>query len=359
MKVYKTAGIVISVVLICAISWIWFFSKTEAGLEPNDISAEEENTPSMTMVEKEKSFVSPAEVSLTADSAGEVEASETDEALHQAVIVARLNELFANRIDHVGVQLQAIEKLIRYLKKIYPEDWREHVFDYLNLAFPEQATAMYHNFLTLMDYKQWVADNYMLMMRMKTAERSAFLWEKRRQFFGDDTDQIWEMEIKAEQLAQSLKEINAADMPFEQKVNYYLDSIDGIYDNQAEAYKRAYQQNMMDKFLTLENVQADLRKMGPEERNRSLTDFRSAMGMGEAALNRWSALDRVRNQRWENGRAYMQARADVLNQPGGPDREYKLDQLRQSFFGDEAEIIKNEEQSGLFRFSSQRVYGKN
>ncbi len=359
MKRYKTTGIIISAILICVISFIWFFSKTEASLEQTAMPAEKQSGSLSEMMTTEKSFPSSGKETPEADISDEAGTEETDEELNQVVIVARLNDLFAGRMDHAGVQLQAIEKLIGYLKEIYPENWQAHVYEYLTLAFPERAAALYDNFHKLMDYKQWVANNYMILLGMKTNERKAFLWDKRKTFFGDDVEQIWEMEIKGEKLTRSLEQINETKIPFNEKVNYYLVSIDSIYDNQAETYKQAYQQNMIDKFLTLKSVQADLQDMAPEERKENLADLRCAMGMDAAALNRWSELDDLREQRWENGRSYMQARADILNEPGGPDREYQLDQLRQTFFGEEAETIKNEETSGLFRFTGPRVFGKN
>ena len=356
MKRYGRTGIIITVICICALSFIRFFSNSEAGPEAGALlPATMPGASPTNPVELLPSTVTTA--NLPASDA--TEDTKDDEELNQQVIVARLNELFAAGINHPGVQLQAIERLIRYLKDIYPDNWQDHVFDYLSRAFPEQVRTMYDNYLKLMDYKQWVTDNYNLLISMKASERKDFLWDMRRSFFGDDTDRIWEMEIRAAQLDRSLEEIDNTQMPFADKVNYYLVSLDGIYGSQAEAYRRAYRQNIIDRFLTLESVQADLRRLNAEARHEHLTGLRTVMGMDQAALDRWSTLDDSRDHRWENGRAYMQARTRVLSQAGGPDRESRLDQLRREFFGDEADIIRNEEQSGLLRFSGQRIYGKN
>ncbi len=283
-----------------------------------------------------------------------------DEALNRQIIVARLKELFGSRIGHIRVQLQAIEKLIHYLKDTYPDDWQGRVFDFLSLAFPEQAAELYDNYLRLMDFKQWVADNYTRLVNMKAAERKDFLWAKRKQFFGDDAEVIWEMEIKAEQLAESLQQINGQQsMPFTEKINYYQVSMESIYADRADAYKQSRQQNLMDRFLELDSVQTDLARMSAREREANLARFRMSMGLDKAAVDRWAALDNLRDDRWENGRAYMRERERVLNQPLGPDREYRLGQLRQSYFGKQAPIIEQEEAAGLFRFQGERVYGKN
>ena len=357
MKRYGRTGLIIVAICACALLFIRFFPNTLAGTEAGiALPAPLEKPAPATVADEQPPAAPPSENVPGQAVRGE---AEDDEDLNRQVIVARLSELFGARIGHPGVQLQAIERLIRYLKEIYPENWQDHVFDLLTLAFPDQAQTMYDNYLKLMDYKQWVTGNYNLLIGLKATERKNYLWDMRRAFFGDDTDRIWEMEIRADKLSRSLEQIDETQLPFAEKVDYYRVSLDGIYGDQAEAYRRAYRQNIIDKFLALESVQAELRRMNAEARHEHLADLRTAMGMDQAALNRWSALDTLRDHRWENGRAYMQARTQVLDRFSGKDREQRLEQLRRDFFGDEADIIRNEEQSGLFRFSGQRVYGKN
>ncbi|MFZ5564479.1 MAG: hypothetical protein ACOZBW_10540 [Thermodesulfobacteriota bacterium] len=281
-----------------------------------------------------------------------------DPGLHQQMVVARLQEMFSQIISHPRIQLQAIEKLVRYLKEVYPDSWQDHVFEYLSAAFPEHAARLYDRHLKFSAFKEWIAANYTMLIGMEAGQRSALLWDKRRQFFGKDADTIWELEQKAEQVALSLEEINRqAELPFNEKVSSYAITLDDIYGRQAEAYKRLHQQKTMDRFLALESVQADLRQMSAEERKAGLELFRTAMGLDDEALGRWAELDEDRDRRWEKGLAYMQARQQI-NVPGG-DHETALDRLRQEYFGAEAEIIKQEESAGLFRFNQQRVYGKN
>ena len=357
MKRYGRIGIIITVICICGLLFIRFFPNAAAGPKVGGTLPAPSEKPAPETV----AYVQPPAAAALENVPGPTGDGDPEdvEDLNHRIIAARLNELFAARIYHSGVQLQAIERLIRYLKEIYPEHWPDHVFDLLCRAFPDQARTMYDHFLKLMDYKQWLADNYNLLIGMKATERRDYLWDMRRSFFGDDTDRIWEMEIRADKLARSLEQIDETQLPFAEKVNYYRVSLDGIYGNQAEAYRQAYRQNSIDKFLTLESVQAELRRMNSETRHEHLSNLRTVMGMDQAALDRWSALDALRDHRWENGRAYMKARAQILDRSGGPDREYRLDQLRREYFGEEADIIRNEEQSGLFRFSGRRVYGKN
>jgi len=65
----------------------------------------------------------------------------------------------------------------------------------------------------------------------------------------------------------------------------------------------------------------------------------------------------VRDQRWDAGMQYMQQRAELEKKYKGAELEKQLDSLRMKYFGDEAETIKNEEESGYYRFSQPRKYG--
>lgn len=356
MKRYQITGAVVCGVAVCAFALIWFFSEPEApvGLSPGpglktERAALDNTGAGKTTFEQESIFeeTTPGDVEL-------------DEETSRQLVVARMKELFGKTISHARVQLQAIEKLIQYLKGVYPESWQEHVSEYLSAAFPEHAAILHDKYLKFTGFKQWISDNYALLVDMDPDDRKALLWEKRNRFFGNEAEIIWELERKAEQVAQSLEEINRQkETPFNEKVSSYLISLDDIYAQQAEAYTRLHQQRMMDRFLSLESVQADLRQMSAEERKAGLDLFRTAMGLDDAALNRWTELDEARDRRWANGQAYMQARQQVIERSGDLSRNLKMDELRQNYFGAEANTIKQEEEAGLFRFSQERLYGKN
>ncbi len=357
MKTYKITGIVICSVTLCALSLIWFFPKTEANLGP-PLNAEKTTG---RLAQESKAVSEPSVFAGEEILEGtDIYDPESDEELNQEIVVARLHELFEKRIYHPRIQLQAIEKLMRYLQDIYPEEWQDHVFDYLSAAFPEYAEELYDHYLKFVEFKQWIKDNYMLISGMNAVEQKEYMRAKRKQFFGDEAEVIWEMEIKAECVADSLKAINGQkEMVFDDKINYYLATLDDVYGNQAEFHKKSYQQKIMDQFLEVESVQEDLQQMAPEERKENLENFRKTMGLDDAALNRWAELDGVRDERWENGQAYMRKREAIRNESNGPTLEYRLDDLRKEYFGAEAEAIKQEEETGLFRFNRKRVYGKN
>ncbi|MBI5896546.1 MAG: hypothetical protein HZB24_11280, partial [Desulfobacterales bacterium] len=246
----------------------------------------------------------------TAESAQKHEVTD-DEALRQVVamqaIVSKLLDAYGNSIDHPRIQLQTIQMLIDYLKKLYPDTWREHVEQYLRAAFPEYADRLYARFLSLEEYSRWLQESYKETIAMPADRRRDFLWAKRKQFFGEDAALIWAKDLEEQQVADAdaeLDQLNQA--PFEEKAAYYNARLEEIYADAFDAYKQKYPQKAMDQFLSAEDVQADLRNMPADQRQTSLDDFRRSMGLNEEAVKRWSELDTARDTRWQTGETYMQ-----------------------------------------------------
>lgn len=373
----KITGLIVGAVTVCGLAAILVFSNrtpdsspvAAGGKEPAH-SAPAGGAAGNLSASADKTMVAAAAAGDTgADTSGpktgpetdpKTDPEELDRELHQQVVVARLKELFGGNIAHPRIQLQAIEKLSRYLKQAYPDNWQDQVLDYLTAAFPDHAEELYDNYLKFTEFKQLIKDNQAYLLSMSPEQQKEYLWATRKQFFGEKAEVIWEMELKAERLSQSLEELNLREEArFDEKLKYYLTELDAIYGNQAETYRKVRQQEMMDQFLAVDSVQKDLRQMTPAERQEDLDRFRETMGLDEAARQRWAELDRARDQRWARGREYMRERKRVLRESGGPDRETRLDQLRREYFGTDAGLIKQEERSGLFRFERERVYGKN
>ncbi len=289
-----------------------------------------------------------------------MEEADLRQALTKEVIVSKLNELFGSSIHDPGLQMQAIEKLLTYLRQIHPQNWADYVSEYLSAAFPEQADALYAQYLRLQEFKQWLQDNYAALVGMPASERNDYLWAKRKQFFGEDAGLIWARELEGQQVAAAIEEINQlAQAPFQDKVDYYNARLRDIYADQTEVYKAKNSQKLMDQFLSAETVQEDLQAMGADQRRESLQLFRRSVGLDEPAVQRWADLDAARDERWETGSRYMQQRANIVSEFSGAEQDAKLDALRKEIFGSEAGTIKDEEQTGLLRFARQRVYGKN
>ncbi|HEX8821120.1 MAG TPA: hypothetical protein VF794_14420, partial [Archangium sp.] len=86
---------------------------------------------------------------------------------------------------------------------------------------------------------------------------------------------------------------------------------------------------------------------------------REEMGLDDEALKRWDELDKVRDTRWEVGSQYMSEREALAQQYSGAELETKLQELRTRYFADEAGTVAEEEETGFYRFSRPRQWGRN
>lgn len=318
-----------------------------------------------TVTGRQVEWTAPGLEALTSGPASNIKdtdaAATVEAAFAREMFVSELYDLYGDAIDHPRVQLQAIQRLIHYLKKQYPENWQDHIREYLSLAFPDLTDKLYDQFLVLEEFKQWMRDNYHVLMSMPADERREYLWARRKLFFGEQAEVIWESEMKAVDMGKALAEIDRQqNAGFYKKTQYYISCIKDIYGLQADAYQQHDQQTLMDQFLSVASVQTDLKTMTQEQRRKSLRQFRKSMGLDETAIRRWDELDAIRDRRWQNGRAYMDKRYRIVEQYTGEARKQQLDALRREFFDSTtADTIRNEESEGFFRFDRERIYGKN
>ena len=132
-----------------------------------------------------------------------------------------------------------------------------------------------------------------------------------------------------------------------------------LHQEHADTYLQNHRQEVMNRFLALESVQRELAALPPAERTKALREVRKGLGLDDAALGRWDALDQERDRRWDAGLKYMAERAALAKQYTGEALEARLVELRARYFGPEAATIADEEASGFFRFERPRVYGLN
>ena len=92
-----------------------------------------------------------------------------------------------------------------------------------------------------------------------------------------------------------------------------------------------------------------------------IDEIRRSIGFDEDLVQELAERDLVREARWQNGYAYMEARGMLearYGQNGVP--EIELDLLREQYFQHEASTIKREETDiGFYRYNRPRVYGRN
>lgn len=272
-------------------------------------------------------------------------------------VVQYFRNKYGKTIHHKYTQVMLIEKLMSYLIQMYPDDWVVYLYAMLREIFPGMENEIFDTFEKLHKYNTWLKENNSELLKLSSKEKRNALWEKRYEIFGQDADQVWEAEKRNEPIYNALDTIQEGNMPFDEKLSLFTQSIKEAYKTNTDTFIARKQQELMNSFLAVDSVQKDLAEMTPEERKQSLKDVRKAMGLDSEALKRWEQLDTVRDQRWDAGMQYMQQRAELEKKYKGSELDTQLDSLRMKYFGDEAETIKAEEESGYYRFSQPRKYG--
>ncbi len=277
-----------------------------------------------------------------------------------AAMAKYLQDRFGKTIGNKHTQIKAVEKLLAYLMKFYPDDWQDRLYDFLKQAFPDRADELFEKFKQLSKYNDWLVESRDEVVQMSREDRREALWEKRYEIFGPDADEIWAVERKSEQIVDSLDTIaQSKDTSIEEKLDLYVDVVKGAYGDQAERFIERKQTELLSAFLSVDSVQDNLHALPQETRAEKLREVREAMGMDEAALERWDELDRQRDAEWQKGAEYMAERARILATVQGDQQQAQLDQVRERIFGPEnATILRIEEESGFLRFDHRQVLGQ-
>ncbi|MFE8072228.1 hypothetical protein QQM79_14320 [Marinobacteraceae bacterium S3BR75-40.1] len=273
----------------------------------------------------------------------------------------RLLARYEGQLDQPKGQVRLLEELMRYLMKMDPDHWQDNLAALLQSWFPERSDALLQKAKAMMAYKRFMEEQRYSLRTMTPEERHDFIWAKRRELFGADAEAIWQSEIRNYQLAQSLRSIEQSSGSPTGKAQAFTDAVRQTYGESADTMMERHRQELTDRFLSLPSVQTSLQQQSPQQRYSTLRTIRQEMGMEDQALDRWTELDKTRDQRWQSGQQYLNQRERIVEQyPEGAEREQALDELRRKTFGqDKAEIIRNEEENGYFRYEQPRVYGQN
>ena len=290
-------------------------------------------------------------------SAGEEGAILLEGELSFEQIVALLRQKYGDGINYPRVQVAMLEELMRHLQKRYPDDWVTMLQELLLSAFPDRAANLFRLSENLYRYGKEMEDRRDLVGRLSREERREVLWEMRYDVFGAVADEIWESERKMESVQGTLRAISEnKDLSLQEKLSVYRNSLQDVYGQQTPDVLEKGRLNFVNAFT--DAVQSELAALAPEERASTLREIRSGLGMDAAALERWESLDAERDQRWSNGEIYTSRRKELEASYSGAELEQQLDGLRRELFGEEAEIIKQEEASGFFRFQNARRFGR-
>jgi len=281
-----------------------------------------------------------------------------DEQLTFEQMVALLRKHYGKNITNKWVQIRLIEDLIRTLKAKYPDSWVTELYVILKATFPDLADEIFKRFEQYNEYQKWLEDQREKLYSLSPEERQEILWSKRNQIFGEDVaKEIWAGELKAQELKQSLKQIDQSSGDINDKVQQFRASIQQIYGEQTQDFLSKRNLDVSETFLQLSSVQKELQNMDSEKRYKTLSQIRKALGMEPDSIKRLEELDKERDTRWEIGQQYMLERETLIKRGASQEEIHKL---RLKFFNPEmAEILKQEEESGFYRFQEQRMYGLN
>jgi len=284
-----------------------------------------------------------------------------DGGVDRDALVAQLRARYGARIQYPYIQLKMLERLIRYFRSQDPDHWQESLLDLLRAAFPDRYAELAASLQHWLDYERWMSEQRTRLQGLDDQERRATIQEARERIFGKEAAaNIWASELKNQAATDALRAADALPgATVSERLERYKEGLEDVYQEQTESYLERHRQEVMDRFLDLDSVQKDLSSLSPEERSRDLREIRQGLGLSEEALQRWDALDRERDARWDAGARYMQEREALAKQYSGDALEQRLREVRSRYFGAEAETIAGEEQSGFFRFSRPRRWGRN
>jgi hypothetical protein len=293
---------------------------------------------------------------------------------------------FKSKLNEMGISLE--DQLVKELQKFYgssisekstqasiyeirnsiigshPEG-RAFFYKVLKIAFPDYADEIMETLDKLDLYHQWLNENESMLSEMNAEERLVALWKKRIELFGPDAKEIWVDEVLATDARKSkmldvLDFINEApDTTVEEKLGIYQDVLQEIYEGSPEEYFLTQKPILAKVFFSIDSVQNELKQMSPDQRQMAINKIRREMGFAQQHVEEMEKRDAERNQRWDVGLKYMEAREKVVSELEGPAPEEKLKALREEYFKDEAKTIELEEADDFFRYERPRYYGRN
>ena len=273
---------------------------------------------------------------------------------------ANLQQRYGKKLDHPYWRLQTIEALKRYLMEKYPYDWLAKLKTMLKILFPEHYEQLLASLNAIESYNDWMAQLKHSMTFNSPEERTKAIWDKRLQLFGEDAKVIWQAQVKQEKVTAVLQQLDQSNLPLNSKIDRYVQTLKAVYGTEATDPEKSHPVQQMQGLLTLNSVQEQLHSMPPEQRQQELRHLRKAIGLDEAALKRWDELDAERNQRASAGQSYMQERAALEKQYQGDTLKLHIQALQIRKFGaEEAQYIRNEEETGFFRYQQRQQIGIN
>ena len=344
----KNKVLVVSAAIIAAIAAsLWLSQSGPIDNKPKDMPA----------INVSISDLSPSSSKRKSDSANnELAPSEAEKI--QAEKIKFLRAQYGVRISNPYWQIKMIDQLMGFMKKEFPLSWESELIKLFHLVFPDYADALTAKLYAHIEYIAWVDALKNNLTFENQDDRRQALWDKRLELFGEDAYQIWEAVLKQDKFDAQMKSLAQSTDSFDSKKEEYIKSMKTVFGE--NILQAGHKTQIINHFLTLDNVQSDLRNMPAEQRRAQLHNYRQSMGLDDAALVRWNTLDKQRDTLRDTGNNYMQQREQLANQHEGEALAKKVELLRIDLFGEvESKVISNEETSGYYRFNTPQKFGFN
>lgn len=278
-------------------------------------------------------------------------------------LAREMKDAFGSRIDDVAIQAR-LYNIRQDVMDRFPVNGLNDFNAAVRLAFAAHADGI----LTLMDrldrYNDWLDRETAALMDLPVLERHGTLWAKRRELFGNDAEAIWaderlERERKQDEVQTILTDMNETDYgTLNETLHQLRTRLNTTLGEDVSQYGEA-NSVITQVFFGLDTVQAKLEQLPAEQRQDEIDAIRRQMGYSEEQIERLRDRDQTRNQRWDNGLAYMAERDAVTDQLEGEALQNAIHDLQERYFGAEAPTIRLEEENDFFRYERPRVYGRN
>ncbi len=304
--------------------------------------------------------------------------AQSDEQAFIQFMVQQLKQHHGHDIYNVQVQASLLD-LKHMIAEQFGQD-AERIFNtILTLAFGDLAQSILALLAQLEQYNTWYQANLVQLSEQNSSERHQLITQMRYQLLGENADEIWPSESPSTHTQNAREHIQQTLLVLDQDTIHSLDERLHVLrstlaeatalatQNQPDPFTEISQQaTLANLYFGLSSVQRDLQNLTAEERQNTINAQRAAMGYTETQIESLAQTDAEKEQRWQTGYAYMQARAQLINSitQNAIDRqdekvENALADLRKQYFANEAPTIAAEEASGFYRFERPRLYGRN
>lgn len=268
-----------------------------------------------------------------------------------------------HEISSVLVQLSMGDFKL-FVMDVYPENG-ESIFNQIMInAFPQHAQQIFKMLASMQRYNDWHVDMLLTLSEMDGLTKNGTLWRKRHEIFADHAQEIWQAELdskaaKEQAVQETLALLHGADdMSMSDRLYVLTDTVTELY-LESPSQHLISKGMISDVYFNLESVQNDLKHMSQQQREQVIADSRRQIGFSEEDIMLLAKRDAEKEQRWQNGYAYMSARDQLTQLYSGTELNNKLAELRAQYFKHEAPTIEKEEQSDFFRYTRPRLYGSN